>query len=252
MQLRSINTSKFVGHEPCPICHSKDNLARFDDGHGWCFGCGHWEPPTAKVIQFPKQQEQIKTDGGVVEHWPFDAQKGLPLKVQAWLASYDLSYKDINDHNIMWSENKKQLLFPIYDVDGRMIAFQARNWQNGPKWVTRGNKSDILHILPTDQESFPVICIVEDIISAIKLSKYVPVIPIFGTGVSDTMLARITRLTDKLLVWFDPDALDKATMVAKRAQEYGLKAKVLHTPQDPKECSDTTIEKKLFPSLEPI
>ena len=31
--------SVFVRHEPCPSCGSKDNLARYDDGHGYCFGC---------------------------------------------------------------------------------------------------------------------------------------------------------------------------------------------------------------------
>jgi len=32
-----------VAHEPCPECGSKDNLARYDDGHGYCFGCKYYE-----------------------------------------------------------------------------------------------------------------------------------------------------------------------------------------------------------------
>ena len=41
-------TSKFVQHEPCPSCGSKNNLARYDDGHAVCFGmsCDHYEPPS--------------------------------------------------------------------------------------------------------------------------------------------------------------------------------------------------------------
>lgn len=39
------NDSEFLRHEPCPSCGSKDNLARYSDGHGHCFGCGHYEPP---------------------------------------------------------------------------------------------------------------------------------------------------------------------------------------------------------------
>lgn len=35
--------SSFVRKEPCPSCGSKDNLARYTDGHGYCFGCGHYE-----------------------------------------------------------------------------------------------------------------------------------------------------------------------------------------------------------------
>lgn len=38
--------SRVVGKEPCPACGSRDNLARYDDGHAYCFtpGCGHFEP----------------------------------------------------------------------------------------------------------------------------------------------------------------------------------------------------------------
>ena len=36
--------SECIGHEPCPKCGSKDNLGRYTDGHGYCFGCSHREP----------------------------------------------------------------------------------------------------------------------------------------------------------------------------------------------------------------
>ena len=35
----------FVKHEPCPDCGSKDNLARYSTGQGYCFSCGRWEAP---------------------------------------------------------------------------------------------------------------------------------------------------------------------------------------------------------------
>ena len=35
--------SEFSHHEPCPSCGSKDNLARYDDGHAYCFGCSYYE-----------------------------------------------------------------------------------------------------------------------------------------------------------------------------------------------------------------
>ena len=34
---------EFVRHEPCPACGSRDNLARYDDGSAYCFGCKHTE-----------------------------------------------------------------------------------------------------------------------------------------------------------------------------------------------------------------
>lgn len=39
----SENESTCIAHEPCPECGSKDNLGRYSDGHGFCFGCGHYE-----------------------------------------------------------------------------------------------------------------------------------------------------------------------------------------------------------------
>ena len=34
--------SDFMYHAPCSECQSKDNVAVYSDGHGHCFGCGHY------------------------------------------------------------------------------------------------------------------------------------------------------------------------------------------------------------------
>lgn len=43
------NSSEFLKHEPCPKCGSSDNLARYTDGHAYCFGCEYYEPSTDGV-----------------------------------------------------------------------------------------------------------------------------------------------------------------------------------------------------------
>ena len=35
--------TEFLRHEPCPKCLSRDNLARYSDGHAFCFGCSYYE-----------------------------------------------------------------------------------------------------------------------------------------------------------------------------------------------------------------
>lgn len=45
----SLTESEFLRHEPCPSCGSRDNLARYDDGHGYCFGCGFYQHATSDV-----------------------------------------------------------------------------------------------------------------------------------------------------------------------------------------------------------
>ncbi len=47
--------AEFVGHEPCPDCGSNDNLARYDDGSAYCFGCQYSERP--QVGSSPRQSK---------------------------------------------------------------------------------------------------------------------------------------------------------------------------------------------------
>lgn len=57
--------------EPCPHCHSKDNLVRYMDGHAHCFtpGCGHHEPPVGgheEVLQFREPPTSAKASAHFV------------------------------------------------------------------------------------------------------------------------------------------------------------------------------------------
>lgn len=59
----------FLHHEPCPKCGSKDNLARYKDGHAHCFsdGCEYHEPPTdqSEVDQAePRKSHKKFLNGG--------------------------------------------------------------------------------------------------------------------------------------------------------------------------------------------
>ena len=65
--------SKCIAHEPCPECGSKDNLARYDDGHGFCFGCGyHEQGDEPKVVSKKVDQKDLITNG---EHRRLKARK---------------------------------------------------------------------------------------------------------------------------------------------------------------------------------
>ena len=51
--------SNFTGHEACPSCESSDALARYDDGHGYCFSCGYHEQESGVASE--KQPEVSKS-----------------------------------------------------------------------------------------------------------------------------------------------------------------------------------------------
>ncbi|WP_343237736.1 toprim domain-containing protein [Stenotrophomonas sp. PE591] len=51
--------SEYLHKEPCPNCGSKDNLARYSDGHGYCFGCGHYEPAEGEEVSQPTSRKTM-------------------------------------------------------------------------------------------------------------------------------------------------------------------------------------------------
>ena len=56
--------SYLVAKEPCPECGSRDNLARYSDGHAYCFGqgCKHYEPPSERSGGGSSFQENRMSD----------------------------------------------------------------------------------------------------------------------------------------------------------------------------------------------
>ena len=60
--------STFVKHEPCPACGSRNNLARYSDGHAVCFsaGCGHYQKSSGEPIEVElKVTRQVEKTGVV-------------------------------------------------------------------------------------------------------------------------------------------------------------------------------------------
>ena len=60
--------SEFLQHEPCPSCGSKDNLARYTDGHAYCFGCEYYE-------HAKKLEEVMHNDLSNIEYRPIVSRK---------------------------------------------------------------------------------------------------------------------------------------------------------------------------------
>ena len=55
--------SNFVGHSPCPACPSSDGFAVYDDGHGYCFVCGHYEGTTEPATKVQKVNHDLIQNG---------------------------------------------------------------------------------------------------------------------------------------------------------------------------------------------
>ena len=70
--------SAFLHKEPCPACGSRDNLARYDDGHGYCFGCGHYEGGVHESAASTKREQGARVDKEV--DWVQGEYRDLPKR----------------------------------------------------------------------------------------------------------------------------------------------------------------------------
>lgn len=251
--------SEFVRHEPCPNCGSRDNLARYSDGHAWCFGCKYIELPNGisyirSSLYNNYNKERERSDVNL----PYDFSYSVAPKGLAWLSKYGLTIKEIHGNRIGWSDEgvrlaKKNLVvapllvFPVFDVNGDLLFWQGRNFGNsGPKYITRGYKEDIYHILENRQGDRERIVLVEDVVSAIKVSRVCSAMPIFGSTIPLKRIRTLSERFSHLTLWLDMDKQLEARKTALKASVLFDKVDVVVSPLDPKEYSTDEIKKYLL------
>jgi len=224
--------SYVIRKEPCPKCRelgndrSGDNLAVYNDGHEYCFRCGYMAGRKSFTTSNPKPKATIAL--------PADITTQLPVEARTWLGQYSLARLDIQQHHIMWSEKWSRIIFPYFDDTG-LIAWQGRyvgTDKTKAKWFSQGKIHEIIHpIKVVKREAI----LVEDIVSAIKVSHFCGVIPIFGSTVSQQHMLRLKTLVDRVWYWLDPDMRTKNVKMAFTGNLLGLESSVIFSDKDPKE-----------------
>lgn len=239
------NDSYVIRKEACPKCRelghdrSGDNLAVYSDGHTYCYRCGHGTGRKSFTEAKPRVTSELVL--------PADVTAELPFEARAWLGQYQLARRDLIPHNLLWSDSWSRLIFPYFNDTG-LIAWQGRYIQCGDvqhedktpaKWFSQGAIHEIVHPIKVTNRSA---ILVEDIVSAIKVSRFAGTIPIFGSTVSTKQLLRLRQLVDSVTFWLDPDMRAKSVKMAHNARLFGLNASVIFSEHDPKEESYATIE----------
>lgn len=225
--------------EQCPKCRelgndrSMDNLAVYSDGHSFCFRCGH---TTGRSIFSTKV---ARVEPTVV--LPHDVVSEIPAAAKQWLGRYQLSRLDLQPHHLMWSEQWSRLIFPYFDATG-LLAWQGRyigEDTTKAKWFSQGKIHEIIHpVKVTKREAV----LVEDIVSAIKVSRFKGAIPIFGSSVSNKQLLRLKTVVDKVWYYLDPDMRAKSVKLSAIANLLGLRSSVIFSDKDPKEHTNEELE----------
>lgn len=245
----------FSHHEPCPRCGSRDNLARYRDGSGWCFGCGHREKATVSsyvMSNLHKGRERHEDSGEQQPQMPDDVGTQFSEDAVRWMERFYLDVPTAIRRGVLYSATRDQIIYQLGHV------WQARNLKAGgsdgnsrrrfSKNFTSGNVNECLHIyavpdstrdegrnLEVESDS---LVIVEDPVSAIRVAALYDAMPLLGSHLATSRLNAVAGLYKAVVVWLDSDKLKEARSIAERFRMVGVSARVIWTELDPKEYSD--------------
>ena len=222
----------FKHHEACPKCGSKDNLGRYDDNSAYCFGCKHTEFGNRFI---PKIEETTEKKLSL----PHDATSQINKVAVDWLNQYEITPEERIRYRMLWSESKQQLIFPMFDGESNLLAWQAKNFATPikSKYYSQGKIHDLLYFC--GKKLSPII-LVEDLVSAIKIGRIASAMPLFGSEASTQLLMRLKTHCNSVILWLDSDKWKNSHDIVNRAKSIGLPAMSVFTNLDPKEY---TVEK---------
>lgn len=153
----------------------------------------------------------------------------------------------------MYSPYRQCLCWQIKTPAGTIMGWSSRNFSTDAKVkaTSHGKIHEDINILDKiaykQSDVKNKIVLVEDYISAIKVSQIMPVMALYGCTVSLETLQALSKRFKGVILWLDSDKLDNARKIALRAALSGLTGQVLYTELDPKCYSANDINAFLEP-----
>jgi len=230
--------SSLVKSTRCPRCASKggdksgNNLAIYSDGHEWCYACGFYKPANIVDKYIDRKNTPIRTDR-------FNPSNVFDVRGIKWLKQYGLSNQEIQD-NFFWDDTG-------YCVFNGVMFHNGRNFNGvGPKYKTKGSIKGNEVIFRSSSERLLSSCvIVEDAISAIKVSRVCDAVAIHNAVIPLELLIKLSRLYKNLFIWLDKDKSKEMLGEANKASPYFDSVRVVFSDLDPKCYNEVDIKEKL-------
>lgn len=220
------NSANWLRNEACQDCGSRDNKAVYDDGSTWCWGCQKYHPPKNYV---PPQEEE---DENEIIAYPRKLVKTLLPNNRKWLMSYGLKEGELS--KFMMDEVGRRHVFLHFEQDV-LTYYEARSVTGEePKCLSKGIKP--IHLF-RNFERGDIICLTEDVVSAILVSRDVTAGCLFGSTLSDHQLTYLEGYS-RIIIWLDYDKTDTALKWVDNLSSRGYNvALVIEDRGDPKDLS---------------
>ena len=150
--------TQFLRHESCPKCGSKDNLARYSDGHAYCFssGCNYYESGDGEV----KAKQETQPMPGLIEF------ESTPLNKR----NLDEKTCKMWDSGVGQPNGRPVQVANYRNKSGDIVAQKLRFPDKTFRWVG-DHKSITLYGQHLCRDSGKMVIIVEGEIDALSVSR---------------------------------------------------------------------------------
>lgn len=129
-----------------------------------------------------------------------------PTWARDWLMSYGITGAEQCNHNIAYSKELDRVIIPTYNLKGQLVFWQGRAAPGAaPKYITKQGLNKPVTIVGSRINKN--IFVVEDMLSAIKIGRYAPAIPLLGTTTHLKSLVDLlnTGGYQNVFIYLDPD-----------------------------------------------
>jgi hypothetical protein len=210
----------------CPFCNAKHEtsfvITKSDIGElfGYCYRAScHRFVGTKTSGTYKASTSSFKPR--VFEH----EYKRLPSEGRRFLfQKYGIRVQQIDTEQVYWVPFQKRILFHVFDKDGRSYGCKTKALPNAnkeyPKWITYFERETSKLHYPRGNVGTKIVVLVEDIISAMRVSQVVDAISILGTHLSMEQIREVKSMYDKAIVALDPDALKTAEKLVDKYKNF--------------------------------
>lgn len=177
----------------------------------------------------------------------------LPTGAQLWLGRAGIDEATRRTYDVGFSRKLNRVIIPV-KRGGNVVGSIARAIeQNGPKYLSNVPPFSIFDSVsgrpPKDQYA-EYIVLAEDILSAIRVGRFVRTLALLGTSSGDAYIGRVLGelgATKRVAIWLDPDnAGQRATTELLRSLSMaGIQVTKIESLRDPKLHSDREIQEYL-------
>jgi hypothetical protein len=180
---------------------------------------------------------------------PDDFTTDIPFEGRRWLYAGGISPTTWQAHGIGYSPSLERVVLPVYDDRRNLLWYQMRAVHEGqePKYIQpdrpRGN---ITYKVGVSRSNTQRAIVVEDILSAIRVGKYIPTYSLLGTKITTEQAAMLGHY-DRVTTWMDDDTAGiQGALSVRKCVSLVTDCDNIRTTLDPKCLSNQQIEEALL------